>query len=183
MPTNNNTRESLIRYRLSGNCFVNCLVKGCKLLGEKQLQGNNPELNVFNIETLYTPKLENEFPAALNYLINRKFEVYIIDPDDPQTKNSWGEGVFPLVNNNKFEIKNYSRGDLIPFIDRGWCVIISTLDSSGQDPHAVLVFGNRIWDPENETLWNSEIGINKLDEYINRKEERFFIAFGRLAFF
>lgn len=172
-------KESLIRYRWEGNCFVNCLVKGCRLLGDTRLEGDKPELKIFNLETLYSPAPENEFPPALNYLVSNKYEVYVIDPDDPSIKNNWGNSLFRLVVDRKFENRNYKKEDIEQFRKHSWCIIISTLDSKKKKPHAVLIFKDRIWDPEDKDKWKSRIGIKELDDYINRKNERFLIAFGK----
>lgn len=170
--------KTIIRYRQAGNCFVNCLIYGCQLLGDTRLNCKQPELKIFNVETLNSSLLEKEFPPALNYLLNKNYEIKIIDPE-PEKDSNWGENL-NLLGKNLLK-RSYRREDVDELIKNNWCIIISTLDSSYKSPHAVLIYGNTIKDPENPVLWKSIIGLDKLDDYINRKSERFLLAYRKLT--
>lgn len=165
---------NFIRYRAIGNCFVNCLVQACINLGDGNLSKDPaPEVKIFNIETLYSPKPEGELKPALDYVVNNGYKVKIIDPE-PYRDNNWGSNLKHAQ--VQCPPRNYEIKDVEELLGNDWQVIIST--EANRKPHAVLVTGDFIYDPIDERKWQQVSKKTKdlLKDYANRKEERFLIA-------
>lgn len=160
-----------IKYRRDGNCFVNCLIQALTNLRDKRILRNpKPELEVFDMQTLYSSKSEDEFRPALNYLINNGYKIKIIDPD-PFRDNNWGSN-FKYA---QIELRNYSLEDVKNLSKDGWQVIIST--EIDKRPHAVLVTKTHVYNPTVQQWQKPEKTSYSLITYhANKKAERFLIA-------
>ena len=171
-------KRGFFNYRLLGNCFAVCLVNGLQFLGDKKLDCEIPELQIFNIETLNGTDETLEFAPALNYLINNKYEVKVIDPD-PFKNNLWGKNIDKV--NLESPYRNYTLGDIESLNKKGWVVIFSTIDLKKHMSHANLVFNFKIYDPMHQTIWEKPIPWDDLEAIISRVKEKFCIAFKKLV--
>ena len=163
----------LIKYRSEGNCFVNCLAQACINLGDSIVsKASKPELAIFNIGTLFSPKPEVELKPALDYLVSNGYRVKVIDPE-PFKDNNFGSNLgHKLV---QFETRNYKIKDVEDFVMNSWQVIIST--EIDKKPHAVLVTNAYIYNPTVQQWKKPQKKCNSLiTYYANKKEERFLIA-------
>ena len=169
-------KRGVFNYRTKGNCFAVCLTNGLQFLNDKKLFCKLPELKIFNIETLYNADESSELTPGLNYLVNNKYEVKIIDTD-PLRGTYRGES----LNNSNVHVekpyRNYNKKD-VEFLNKNeWVIIISTKDSISNKPHANLVFNNQIHDPINQDVWEKSFPWTDLEIIISRSEEKFCIAF------
>lgn len=163
-----------IKHRSAGNCFVNCIIQALTNLGDNGVSGKkSPELAVFDLETLNSPKPEREFEPALNYLISNGYQVKIIDPDPFRDGNF---GINLKYAQVQCPPRSYEMQDIEDLLNDGWQVIIST--EASMKPHAVLIAENLIYDPIDETKWQqvSKKTNDLLQNYINMKKERFLIG-------
>lgn len=166
---------NFIRYRSQGsqgNCFVNCLIQALTNLGDSNVIGKTrPELEVFDLETLNSPKPEGEFKPALNYLINKEYKVKIIDPE-PHRNCNWGDNLAHI----DLKTDNYTVKEVEDLSNDSWQVIIST--EVDNQPHAVLVTKAYIYNPTNVQQWQKpeSKSNNLITHHTNKKEERFLIA-------
>lgn len=169
-------KRGFFRYRYLGNCFAVCFVNGCQALRDPNLYCEEPELRIFNIETLNGTNESAEFTQALNYLINKEYKVRIIDPD-PFKDNNWGENLKTVDLEHPY--RSYTKKDIESLNKEGWAIIISTLDTKKEKPHANLIFNKEIRDALNKPVWEKPIPWKNLEEIIMRKTDRFLIAFKR----
>lgn len=165
--------RGILKYRKQGNCFATCIVNGCILLQEQRLQNSSPELQIFDTETLYSPKYVKELQVGLNFLINNDYWVEIIDPGpwDP-----WGEN----INNCRLQKRGYKETDILAFSKDGWCIIMSVLDSNNKHQHGILIYCDTIYDPETDEKWNNPQNIQHLKKYLP-PDPGFLIAFKKIG--
>jgi len=158
-------------YRYKGNCLANCIVKGCELQGDSNLNTKIPEISIFDLEILKNIDETKEFEPALCYLINNNYKVKIIDPNP--YNNTWGRCFKNDLLYDK--VRSFEKEDIENFSTSGWSVIFSTLGSNNK-PHAVLSHKGILYDPQTNS-WKP----TNLDVYIKRSlresRGRFLIAF------
>ena len=171
--------RGILKYRrndknkLIGNCFSTCVVNGLQLQNDRHLTDDNyPELAVFNNEILNDQEEEKEFAPALTYLIKNEYDVVIIDPN-PEEGNWWGSD----LPHARVEKRSYEEDDIKRYIKEGLSVVFST-HGTNQQEHAVLAYGEKLYDPASDYLWNKPF---TLEEYIKRaitcEKGRMLIAF------
>lgn len=161
-------------FRKDGNCFANCIVRGCILQGDnKLLEDSSPQFKIFNIETLYSSNSEDEFKPALNYLYNNNYDVTI---NDPSHLEPWGNNLQKL--GNCFNQISYTKEDIEILLKNNWCVVPSVYDSKKSPSHAILLFKDSLYDPESKSVWDKPLRASKkLDDYIMKNGKGFLIAF------
>ncbi|MDO8583357.1 MAG: hypothetical protein Q7R51_02410 [bacterium] len=164
-------------FRKDGNCFANCIVGGCILQGDsKFLEDSSPQLKIFNIETLYSSTPEDEFAPALNYLYNNNYDVTVYDPSHLEP---WGNNLQKL--GKCFHNTNCSKDYITMLLKENWCVVPSVYDSKKRPIHAILLFRDSLYDPENKGMWDSPLKVSdRLDDYIIKSGDSFLIAFRKL---
>ena len=162
-----------IKYRESGNCFVNCVVQACKNLKDpKIINSHKPELSIFIKKTLVSDNLAGELKSALKYLLKKEYQVKIIDPE-PNKNNNWGKNNLSKV---IIEKRRYFKNDINRLITNNWQVVISS--ELNDIPHAILFTKEKLYDPQNKETWSNPKNLADIHfkKYMSNNQDRFLIA-------
>jgi len=155
------------RFRNDGNCFINCLIRGCGFFGDRI-----NAVKVFSKEILSGPPWK-EFEPAIKYLISNAYRIIIYDPEPI----NWGI----IKKDKRIELKRikYIKKDIYKLANKGFCIIPCSLDPKSLPLHAVLIYKSGLWDPINEIEWKQrhDIKIFPVKYFPKKTAGRFLLAF------